>query len=149
MNENAIKTLTFIQSQMKKHEETLSLLQELVEGVITSKLAPLIVTMPDGRIFARRQGEGIDTFIDVIEALGVERVKQEEIYVNRIPLISDTEYPSPSSKGRRKRKKQKKRGSYYYASETNTITKEAILNKIAKRLGEKIEIISNPNNDDT
>ena len=140
MNENAIKTLTFIQSQMKKHEETLSLLQELVEGVITSKLAPLIVTMPDGRIFARRQGEGIDTFIDVIESLGVERVKKENIEVNGIPLISDTEYLD--SKGK---KKTKKRGSYYYASQTNTITKEVILNEIAKCLGEKIEIISNPN----
>ena len=143
MNENAIKTLKFIQSKLKLHEETLLVLQELIEGVINStisstKLAPLIVTMPDCRIIAR--SDGIDTFIDVIESLGVERVKKEEIEVNGIPLISDTEYPG--SKGR---KKQKKRGSYYYVRETNTITKEAILNDIAKRLGEKIEIISNPN----
>lgn len=48
---------------------------------------PLGVTMPDGKQLRRRYG--VDTFVEVIEEIGVERVKRLNIIYGDNPLIRD------------------------------------------------------------
>jgi len=76
----------------------------------------------------------IDTFIAVIVMLGIERVKSLQIYVNNIPLVSEKDYPD---------KAQKIVDSYYIVSGTSTHKKKEILDEIAARLGEKMEVYMN------
>ena len=75
MDENRRQTPELIQSEMealrvsmKAHEVTV----ETLQGLLFDS-PPLIVKMPDGKIIAR--SEGIDTFVEVIERLGIERGK--------------------------------------------------------------------------
>lgn len=78
LNENSIQTLKFIQSKLKLHEETLSVLKELVEGAINSKLAPLIVTMPDGRIKEDILNDIADKLDEKIEIISNPNPKNEK-----------------------------------------------------------------------
>ena len=136
MNENRRQTLELIQSEMealrvsmKAHEETLETLQGLLFDT-----PPLIVKMPDGKIIAR--SEGIDTFIEVIERLGIEQVKRLDIVVgSNSPLISRNRDPVY---------RQRPLGSYYIISGINTETKDNLLDKIADRLGCEMQVIANP-----
>ncbi len=92
----------------------------------------LVVTMPNG--------EKIDhnvvaiTFAEVIEKLGIERVRNLECQVNRIPLISTSNHPVYN---------QHKSGQYYIMTNTSTKKKKRLLEEIAADLHEplKIEII--------
>ncbi len=92
----------------------------------------LVVTMPNG--------EKIDhnvvaiTFAEVIEKLGIERVRNLECQVNRIPLISTSNHTLYN---------QHKSGQYYIMTNTSTKKKKRLLEEIAADLHEplKVEII--------
>ena len=110
----------------KAHEDILELLQE----------RPLIVKMPNGQIITNSQG--IDTFLEVIQMLGIEKVKALGIIAvqgRNLPLISDYEDPTHS---------QKPLGSYYIASGNSTRQKKEWLEEIARHLNIEMTVIANP-----
>lgn len=92
----------------------------------------LVVTMHDGERIECAKIR--DTFVKVIEKLGVEKVAALGITRSKIPLVSDSEYPDYS---------QRQSGSYYVYVDATTQDKKRDLLKIAKGLGVelKVEII--------
>ena len=96
------------------------------------KWTKLVVTMPDGERIERPLIK--DTFVAVIEKLGIEKVAALDISRSGIPLIATSEYPNCS---------QRRSGSYYILAGTGTVSKKRDLLKIAKSLGVelKVEII--------
>ena len=94
----------------------------------------LFVVMPDGQIINHRVSA--TTFAEVIEELGIERVKniRPELKLNATPLISTFDHPTYD---------QRKSGRYYIMTHSDTETKKRLLEKIADRLGEplKVEIV--------
>lgn len=89
----------------------------------------LRVTMDDGEVIERETG--IDTFIDVIEKLGIERVKNLDIIRNSIPLISTTKDPE---------REQHQRGKYYIVSGLSAQNKKTTLERIAEGLGIDLKV---------
>ena len=69
--------------------------------------------------------DGIDTFIEVIEKIGIERVKDLNIIRNSIPFISTVKDPE---------REQRQCGEYYLVSGLSSKNKERTLNRIAKEL---------------
>ena len=92
----------------------------------------LHVTMSDGDVI--EYADGIDTFVEVIEKLGIERVKDLNIIRNSIPLISTVKDPERG---------QHQRGRYYIVSGLSTQNKKSTLDRIAKELeiDLKVEIV--------
>ena len=92
----------------------------------------LVVTMPNGE--AIECSKIRDTFFEVIEKLGVEKVAALGIIRSKIPLVSDSEYPGYS---------QRQSGSYYVYVGASTIYRKRDLIKIAEGLGVdlKVEIL--------
>lgn len=94
----------------------------------------LVVTMPNGEIIEHSKIK--DTFVEVIEKLGVEKVKALGIYRGGIPLIATSKHPNCY---------QTQSGSYYILRGMATVDKRRDLLKIAKGLdleGKlKVEII--------
>ena len=84
------------------------------------------------------EGTGIDTFIEVIKAIGIEKVKELNLRVNEIPLIADCEYD-----GRAQRKVEAESGTYYIVSGTNTVRKKRILDDIADQLKLNMSVFVN------
>ena len=68
----------------------------------------LLVTMPNGEKVNHNRSS--DTFVEVIEELGIEKVKHLDIMVGKIPLIADFDVPKRS---------QRKSGQYYIMLNTN------------------------------
>ncbi len=87
----------------------------------------------DGRVF--KTPVAADTFVDVIEAIGVARVRSLGLIWNKIPLVSTTED---------KKYSQRKSGQFYIITHSPTESKRAQLMKIANKLGLniKVEIIA-------
>ena len=92
----------------------------------------VVVTMPDGEIVECPKIR--DTFSEVIKKLGVEKVAALGIIRDKIPLVSDSEYPDYA---------QRQSGSHYINVDAPTPDKKRDLMKIAKDLGVelKVEII--------
>lgn len=91
----------------------------------------LFVTMPNREIVNHKTS--VDTFVEVIEKLGIERVKHlTKEYI--IPLISTRKHEKYG---------QRKSGQYYIMTNTDTKTKKRLLEEIATDLREplKVEII--------
>ena len=88
----------------------------------------LVVTMPDGESIDHNKAA--TTFAEVIEKLGIERVrdlKKKDI----IPLISldeDNKYT------------QRQSGQYYIMTHNNTKKKKFLLEEIAAELGERLKV---------
>ena len=78
-----------------------------------------------------RLSMGAETFVKVIEKIGIERVKDLGIVCRRVPLIDTTNHPSIT---------QRKSGRYFVVTSSSTLTKIDQLNKIAHRLG--VDLIS-------
>ncbi len=93
----------------------------------------LVVTMPNGEIIECPKIR--DTFFEVIEKLGVEKVAALGIIRSKVPLVSDSEYPAGYS--------NRQSGSHYIYVGATTQDKKRDLMKIAKGLGVelKVEII--------
>lgn len=89
----------------------------------------LRVTMSDGEVIERETG--INTFVDVIEKLGIEQVKDLDIIRNSIPLISTTKDPE---------REQHQRGRYYIVSGLSAQNKKKTLDRIAEGLRVDLEV---------
>ncbi len=100
---------------------------------------PISVKMPDGTWISERTA--INTFIEVIKAIGIEEVKELDLSANEIPLIADCEYEGKTRKDQRK--VETETGTYWIVSETNTEKKKKILDAIADRLGVKMTVFVN------
>ena len=97
----------------------------------------LAVEMADGRWIS--EDTAIDTFIEVIKELGMEGVKNLNLFVNGIPLIAECNY---SDKAQREVETETR--TFYVVSGTNTITKKKILDDIANQLNVDMTIFANP-----
>ena len=85
--------------------------------------------MPDGE---RIECSTIrDTFVQVIEKLGIEKVAALGISRGRILLIAESEYPNCT---------QKPSDSYYILVDATTQNKKRDLMKIAKGLGIELNV---------
>ena len=92
--------------------------------------------MPNGEMIAETRG--IDTFVKVIEKLGIEGIKSLGIIAvqsRNLPLISDYEDLVHS---------QRRSGSYYIASGNSTPQKKEWLDEIERRLKIGMTVIVNP-----
>ena len=94
-------------------------------------LRQLVVTMPNGEKIAHRVGA--DTFVEVIEKLGIEKVKDLGDKVRRSPLILTSKSDKPNLS-------QRKSGRYYIITHGTAGTKKKILEKIASELGVRLQI---------
>ena len=77
-----------------------------------------------------RLSTGARTFVEVIEKIGIERVKDLGIVCRRVPLIDTTNHP----------RTQIKSGRYFVVTSSSTSTKIDQLSKIADRLD--VDLIS-------
>ena len=118
-------------------ETSLEEFRTLLASASTTKAKyTLIVTMPDGERIENKKPT--DTFVSVIEKIGIERVRDLDIRAvgvsrNRadpLPLIAP--YSDPHS--------QRKSGSYFIAVGNSTLKKGKWLQEIASRLGIKMEV---------
>ena len=107
------------------------------DAVIKIKSRILAVQMEDGTWIS--DDTGIDTFIKVIEAIGIEDVRRLNLCVIGIPLIADCDYPDKAQ-----RKVETETRTYYIVSGTNTLTKKSILEDIANRLKRDMSVFANP-----
>ena len=98
---------------------------------------PISVKMSDGTWIS--ENTGIDTFIEVIKAIGIEEVKKLNLRVNEIPLIADCDYD-----GKAQRKVETDTETYWIVSGTNTEKKKKILDDIADRLNGNMTVFANP-----
>ena len=134
MNKNTTARLLDICDSL---ETSLKQLRTLLTSTSMTKVKyTLIVTMPDGERIEYKKPT--DTFVSVIEKIGIERVKDLNIIAvgvskNRpdpLPLISrDTD---PHS--------QRKSGSYFIAVGNSTLKKKKWLQEIASRLGVEMKV---------
>ncbi len=97
----------------------------------------LAVEMEDGSWIS--EDKAIDTFIEVIKVIGIEKVKGEKLHVNGIPLVADRDYTDKAQ-----RKVEIDNMTYHIVSGTNTVTKKKILDDIADRLECNITVFANP-----
>ena len=72
---------------------------------------------------------GAETFVEVIEKIGIERVKDLGIVCRRVPLIDTTNHQGIS---------QRKSGRYFVVTSSSTPTKIKQLNTIADQLDEDL-----------
>ena len=89
---------------------------------------PMLVKMPDGTSISKNTG--IDTFIEVIKVIGIEEVKELDLFVNTIPLIGDCR----DEDGRAQREVETEMGTYWIVSGTDQAKKKKILEDIADQL---------------
>ena len=116
----------------------IELFGEFLEPTIETRFNNLLaVKMADGRWIS--EDTAIDTFIEVIKALGIEKVKNLGLFVNGIPLVADCDYPDKAQ-----RKVEIETGTYYIVSGTNTEKKKRILDNIAVWLERDMTVFANP-----
>ncbi len=111
---------------MKENED-----EDLTESTIRTRAHPtrLIVTMDNGETINHRNASR--TFAEVIERLGIERVRELGHIVNGIPLISPTKHEKYTPH---------KYGRYYIVTATHTADKKNLLEKIADQLGVSLTV---------
>ena len=89
----------------------------------------LLVTMSDGEIINHKTSA--TTFAEAIEKLEIERVRNLELIVSGIPLISTSNHPTYN---------QRKSGRYYIMTNTSTKEKKRLLDRIASRLDVQLQV---------
>ena len=89
----------------------------------------LLVTMSDREIINHKASA--TTFAEAIEKLEIERVRNLELIVSGIPLISTSNHPTYS---------QRKSGRYYIMTNTSTKEKKRLLDRIASRLDVQLQV---------
>ena len=98
----------------------IKLFDEFLEPTTETKFNNLLaVKMADERWIS--EDTAIDTFIEVIKALGIDKVKNLGLSVNGIPLVADCDYSDKAQ-----RKVETETETYYIVSGSNTITKKKI-----------------------
>lgn len=119
------------------HDALIRLFGDPEDSITEIKSKILAVQMEDGTWIA--EDRAIDTFIEVIKAVGIEEVKKLDLIVIGIPLIADCDYD-----GKAQRKVETEEGTYYIVSGTNTVTKKNILDDITDRLNVDMIVYANP-----
>ena len=99
----------------------------LPAGAARRQSYSLAVTMPDGKRICH--SDAIDTLIEVIEELGMEKVRAHGIMSHGIPLVAINNYDG---------KKQTQVGRYYIAGNSSTDTKVEQIKVIARCLDIKL-----------
>ena len=92
-------------------------------GPISRPVGPLAVTMPNGEKICRRFGS--DTFVEVIEKIGIEKVKSLNLRYGENLLINDVNHDEV---------KLRKSGRYYIKIPSAPYRQARVLRKIAKGL---------------
>lgn len=118
-------------------DELIRLFGDPSDSTTEMKSRILAVRMKDGTWIA--EDRAIDTFIETIEKLDIEKVRSLGLEINAIPLIADQDFPNKAQ-----REIGTDTGTYYIVSGTNTVTKKKILNDIADRLKRDITVFANP-----
>ncbi len=90
----------------------------------------LRVTMADGKVYCNEK-DATDTFCDVLQTVGLMRVRQLEIMPSGINLVSTS---------KDKNRQQRKVGGFYIFTNRCTRQKADQLEEISKRLGLKMKI---------
>lgn len=90
----------------------------------------LRVTMPNGKVYCNEK-DATDTFCDVLQAVGLIRVRQLEIMPSGINLVSTS---------KDKNRQQRKIDGFYIFTNRSTRQKADQLEEISKRLGVKMKI---------
>ncbi len=114
-------------------EALTALFGDLTDSTIETKFNNPLGVMLDGNFISK--DTGIDTFIEVIKVIGIEEVKELDLYVNTIPLIADCR----DEDGRAQREVETETGTYWIVSGTDQRKKKRILEDIASRI--KINLI--------
>ena len=102
-------------------------------GAAVLKPYPLTVTIPekDLEISCRY---GIDTLIEVIKVLGIEKVRELGLTFNRIPLVAIKEYDGCG---------QKEAEGYYIAAKSTTFIKARMIDMIRDMLEVELYVQNN------
>ena len=119
------------------HEALIHLFGDPSDSTIETKSKILAVQMEEGIWIA--ENTGIDTFIEVIKAIGIEEVKKLELPINGIPLIANREHV-----GKAQKKVETDTGTYWIVSGTDTQKKKKILDDIADQLKRDMTVFANP-----
>ena len=119
------------------HDALIHLFGDPSDSIMEIKSKILAVQTEEGTWIA--ENTGIDTFIEVIKAIGIEEVKKLDLLVNEIPLIADCDYD-----GKAQRKVETETGTYWIVSGTNTEKKKKILDDLANRLKLDMTVFANP-----
>ena len=119
------------------HDALIRLFGDPSDSTIEAKSKILAVQMDGGTWIA--ENTGIDTFIQVIKAIGIEEVKKLDFSINGIPLIAARDYD-----GKAQRKVEIEAGTYWIVSGTNNTRKKRILDDIADRLNVDMIVFANP-----
>ena len=85
--------------------------------------------MPNGRVIQRPTAA--QAMADVIETLGLEKVRSLGLTVNGVKLVS---------KSKHEKYGQTAVGDYYICTHSNTESKKKLLLKITKSLGQNIKV---------
>ena len=119
------------------HDALIRLFGDPSDSTIEAKSKILAVQMEGGTWIA--ENTGIDTFIQVIKAIGIEEVKKLDLSINGIPLIAARDYD-----GKAQRKVEIEARTYWIVSGTNNTRKKRILDDIADRLNVDMIVFANP-----
>lgn len=114
-------------------EALTALFGDLTDSTIETESNNPLRVMLDGNCISK--DTGIDTFIEVMKTLGIEKVKELDLFVNGIPLIADCDYD-----GKAQRKVETETGTYWIVSGTDNERKKKILEDIAARLERDITV---------
>ena len=118
-------------------EALIVLFGDPTDSTIEAKFNNPLFIMLDGNPISK--DTAIDTFIEVIKELGIEKVKKLDLHINGIPLIANCDHEDKAQ-----RKVETETGTYYIVSGTNTMKKASILDDIAKGLNVDMTVLTNP-----
>lgn len=113
-------------------QENPELIEEVKRTIASHGKAPktvLVVKFSDGTTIYEKFAA--ETFVSSLVKLGLERVEALKIQLSGLPLVStrsSTKYPSSRS------------GRYFIVTHSSTAQKRAILEQVAKKLGESLSV---------
>ena len=120
------------------YDKLIGLFGDPSDSTVETKFNNPLGVMLEGNFIS--ENTGIDTFIEVIKTIGIDEVKELDLYVNGIPLIADRDY-----EGKALRKVETEEiGTCWIVSGINTVRKKDILDDIAARLNIDITVFANP-----
>ena len=130
-----ISNLQKLIPQVQKSLEELQKLLDTTQGNERPKYK-LIVTMHDGEKIQEKRPS--DTFVSVIEKIGIERV--EDLKIIAVGTTRNRSFPLPLIATYSDTHPQRKSGPYFIAMGSHTRQKAKWLKEIADRLNLKMEV---------
>ncbi|WP_013323266.1 hypothetical protein [Gloeothece verrucosa] len=118
-------------SSISSDSSSFDQVSQLRQKVGRQPISNLEVTMLNGRLIKNRKA--VDTFLEVITALGIEKVKALGIKHRNWDLVSTQKHPNDNYQ-------QHPVGRYWVMTTSTTQEKKEILEQIARGLGKEILI---------